>query len=126
DRVRRVPYGDAAPPRLPAGPWPGRLPAPHPATVYPAPLPARLTDTAGREVAVSARAEVSDSPARLAVAGHRAARVTGWTGPWPVLEEWWDSAHARRMARLQVVTADGHAWLLVVERGQWWAEAGYG
>ncbi|MFX4293265.1 DNA polymerase Y family protein [Streptomyces bohaiensis] len=126
DRVRRVPYGDAAPARLPAGPWPGRLPAPHPATVYPAPLPARLTDTAGREVAVSARAEVSDPPARLAVAGHRAARITGWAGPWPVLEEWWDSAHARRMARLQVVTADGRAWLLVVERGQWWAEAGYG
>ncbi|WP_245241030.1 DNA polymerase Y family protein [Streptomyces spiramenti] len=126
DRVRHVPYGDAAPHRLPSGPWPGRLPAPHPASVYPAPLSVRLTDAAGRNVAVSARAELSGPPARLAVAGHRAARVAGWAGPWPVLEEWWDSVHARRMARLQVVTADGRAWLLAVERGQWWAEAGYG
>jgi protein ImuB len=27
---------------------------------------------------------------------------------------------------MQIVTANGPAWLLVLEHGQWWAEACYG
>lgn len=126
DRVRQVPYGDAVERRSPDGPWPGRLPPPHPATVFSRWLPARLTDAAGRPLAVSGRTELSAPPARLAVRGYGTAEVTGWSGPWPVLEEWWDRDRARRMARAQVVTADGHAWLLVIEHGRWWAEASYG
>ncbi|WP_405729169.1 hypothetical protein OG885_09820 [Streptomyces sp. NBC_00028] len=52
--------------------------------------------------------------------------MDGWSGPWPAIEQWWDRAHARRIARLQIATADGHAWLLVIEHGLWWAEAHYG
>jgi protein ImuB len=51
--------------------------------------------------------------------------VVAWAGPWPVEERWWDAGGARRLARLQVVTADGQAWLVACERGRWWVEAAY-
>jgi protein ImuB len=51
--------------------------------------------------------------------------VTGWTGPWPVREYWWDRKRSRRCARFQITTEDGRAWLLTVENGQWFAEAIY-
>ena len=50
--------------------------------------------------------------------------VTGWAGPWPVEERWWD-AGGRRKARLQVVLEDGTAHLLGREGGCWWVEAAY-
>ncbi|MFF4257886.1 DNA polymerase Y family protein [Streptomyces sp. NPDC001663] len=127
DQVRLVPFGDVdTGPRPPDGPWPGRLPSPHPATVFPHWLPARLTDASGRQVAVSGRLALSAPPAHLAVEGHGEAAVDGWAGPWPVLEWWWDRDRSRRIARMQVAAADGRAWLLVIEHGRWWAEAHYG
>jgi protein ImuB len=108
------------------GPWPGRLPAPHPAVTFPRWLPAQLTDAEGRSVQISGRIALSAPPVRVAVEGHGAAAVAGWGGPWPVLEQWWDGEHARRIARMQVATASGHAWLLVIEHSRWWAEAHYG
>ncbi|WP_331727706.1 DNA polymerase Y family protein [Streptomyces sp. NBC_01176] len=127
ERIRLVPFGDLDTDRqLPAGPWPGRLPAPHPATVYPAWLPAQLADDAGQPVTLSGRLALSAPPAHVAVEGHGQAAVAGWAGPWPVLEQWWDRERARRIARMQIAGADGRAWLLVVEHGRWWAEAHYG
>ncbi|MES9604890.1 DNA polymerase Y family protein, partial [Actinomadura sp. NPDC000929] len=75
-------------------------------------------------VVVSARCEVSAPPATLRVRG-RPAAVTGWTGPWPADERWWDPAAARRRARFQVTTDDGAAYLLAVEGGRWHVEAVY-
>ena len=49
--------------------------------------------------------------------------MAAWAGPWPVEERWWDTDAARRLARFQVVGADGRAWLLVVQNGHWWTEA---
>ncbi|MFI6689510.1 DNA polymerase Y family protein [Streptomyces sp. NPDC050485] len=127
DRLRRVPYGDLDTRRLTdTGPWPGQLPAPHPATTFTPWLPASLTASSGAQVGVSARTELSDQPARLAVQGYPEAAIEGWAGPWPVLEAWWNPERAQRMARMQIVTADGHAWLLVIEHSRWWAEASYG
>jgi protein ImuB len=127
DQVRLVPFGDLdSGPRPPDGPWPGRLPAPHPATVFPSWLPAELTDAGGGRVTVSGRMALSAAPARLAVDGHGDAAVEGWAGPWPVLEWWWDHDRSRRVARMQIATTDGSAWLLLVEHGRWWAEAHYG
>ncbi|GGL15587.1 DNA polymerase Y family protein [Streptomyces flaveus] len=127
ERVRHVPFGDVdTGRRLPAGPWPGQLPAPHPATVFPTWLPAQLTDDAGQSVTVSGRMALSAAPAHLVVEGHGEAKVAGWAGPWPVLEQWWDRARSRRIARMQIAAADGGAWLLVIEHGRWWAEAHYG
>ena len=85
-----------------AGPWPGSLPAPSPAVVPPEPQPAELLDAAGRAVTVSGRGELSAPPATLAVAGRPPLAVTGWAGPWPLDERWWDPRQHRRLARLQV------------------------
>nr|WP_322749899.1 MULTISPECIES: DNA polymerase Y family protein [unclassified Frankia] len=124
ERVRLVPWGE---PRAPAGvdlPWPGRLPAPAPATVPSRPVPAVVVDDAGAAVGVSGRCVVTAAPAWLAVDGRPQVRVTAWAGPWPADERWWDPA-ARRRARFQVTVADGSAHLLALENSRWWVEATY-
>ncbi|MFJ9111281.1 DNA polymerase Y family protein [Streptomyces sp. NPDC102283] len=135
DRIRLVPVGDVPDDGAgtEGGPWPGLLPAPHPAAVYPVRRPARLTGADGASVGVAGRLELSAEraflsvePALLSVDGRRPAGVNGWAGPWPVLERWWARADGRRVARMQVTTDDGHAWLLLVDRSRWWVEAHYG
>jgi protein ImuB len=126
EQVTPVPFGDAADPALPSGrPWPGRLPAPAPATVYPVPLPARVIDASGATVTVTGRALVSAPPARLSADGGPLLAVTSWAGPWPVTERWWRPEGARRRARFQLVADDGSAWLAAVQDGQWLIEASY-
>ncbi len=126
EQVTPVPFGDAADPALPSGrPWPGRLPAPAPATVYPVPLPARVIDASGAAVTVTGRALVSAPPARLSADGGPWLAVTSWAGPWPVTERWWRPESARRRARFQLVAGDGSAWLAAVQDGQWQIEASY-
>ncbi|MEU8802214.1 DNA polymerase Y family protein [Spirillospora sp. NPDC048819] len=124
ERVVRVPVGDLAPSGLPEGPWPGRVTGPAPAVVSAEPSHAELVDASGDAVVVSARCEVSAPPAVLTVRG-RPAAVTGWTGPWPADERWWDPDRSRRRARFQVATDDGAAYLLTVEGGRWHVEAVY-
>ncbi|MFI7087572.1 DNA polymerase Y family protein [Streptomyces anulatus] len=128
DRVNLVPFGDVSERGpVPEGAWPGQLPAPFPATTFPQLVPAGLTDAAGRPVAVAGRLALSAAPARVTVNGFgRTAEVTGWAGPWPVLERWWDQDGGRRIARMQITAADGRAWLMVIEQRRWWAEALYG
>jgi protein ImuB len=133
ERVRRYPWGDrpepAGPPASaasPEEPWPGQLPDPAPAAVPRQPLPAEVRDAAGTPVTVDGRTMLSAPPATVAVpAASRPERITGWTGPWPAVEHWWDPSRGRRLARFQVTTADGRALLLTVEHGQWWLEAAY-
>nr|WP_198144327.1 DNA polymerase Y family protein [Parafrankia sp. EUN1f] len=108
-----------------APPWPGAVPAPAPATVHDEPLPALVLDEGGEPVGVSGRCTVTASPAWLSVDGAAPTRITGWAGPWPVDERWWDPAVGRRRARFQLVAADGSASLLFVEIGRWWLEATY-
>ncbi len=125
-QVTLVPFGDAAEPLFPAGrPWPGRLPAPSPATVYPVPLPAQVIDASGTPVTVTGRALISAPPARLSARGEPWLAITSWAGPWPVTERWWYQPAARRQARFQLVAEDGTAWLAVVQDGQWLLEATY-
>lgn len=107
------------------GPWPGRLPTPAPARIHPTPSVAELVDAAGQSVEVSGRGALSAAPARLSVAGDRWTEVIEWAGPWPLEERWWDSARRRRRARLQVITADGQARLVVLEGGAWHIDATY-
>jgi protein ImuB len=118
--------GAGVPPGRPLDrPWPGRIPPPAPATVYPVPRPARVTDGSGAAIEVGGRGEVRGDPARLSVGDGPAVAITAWTGPWPVTERWWDPEHACRKARFQLVTADGNAWLAVVQDGRWLIEASY-
>jgi protein ImuB len=132
DRVRYVPWGDAREdaeaitpgirallPRQTDGPWPGQVPAPAPAVVHPEPLPVDVVDAADRTVVVTGRGLLTAEPARVTDE-----LVTGWAGPWPVDERWWDPAAHRRRARLQVVTEMG-AYLVAVEGGCWFIEAEY-
>jgi protein ImuB len=126
DQVTPVPFGEKKEPRLAADqPWPGRVIGAAPGLVYPAAREAEVTDDAGAIVTVSGRCVVSAAPARLAVAGEPPRRVTGWAGPWPLSERWWDPAAARRRARFQLATDDGRAWLAAVQDGRWQIEAGY-
>jgi protein ImuB len=126
DQVTPVPFGEKTEPRLPEGrPWPGRIGGAPPGLVFPVGREAEVTDDAGRPVTVSGRCAVSAAPARLAVAGDPPRRVTGWAGPWPLSERWWDPPAARRRARFQLATEDGRAWLAVLQGGRWLVEAGY-
>ncbi len=109
-----------------AGPWPGALPAPSPAMVLPAGRPAAMLDSDGRAVSVSGRGELSATPATLAIDGAPPQAITGWAGPWPLDERWWEAGRHRRLARFQVVTADGAAHLVVAEHQTWWLAATYG
>jgi protein ImuB len=108
-----------------AGPWPGTLPAPSPAAVLDDAMPIVVADESGRPVSVSGRGELSAPPATMAVGQREPQPITGWAGPWPLDELWWDEHRHRRMARFQVVTADGAAHLLAVERRQWRLLASY-
>jgi protein ImuB len=86
---------------------------------------AEVTDGKGNLVTVSGRCALSGPPAWLTMPNEPPRRVTGWAGPWPLSERWWDPPAARRRARFQLATDDGRAWLAVVEGGRWLVEAGY-
>jgi protein ImuB len=131
DRYRWVPatateLTDVTRLRPPAdeGPWPGSLPAPSPSIVLAEPSEVVLAADDGRVVEVSGRGELTAAPATLTFGG-RAWRVAAWAGPWPLDERWWDPAASRRAARLQLVTDDGDAHLLVAEHRTWWRAATY-
>ncbi len=125
-RVTPVPFGEKREPRLAAGqPWPGQVMGPAPGVVYPFAREAEVTDDAGNAVTVTGRCVVSAAPAWLAAEGEPPLRVTGWAGPWPLSERWWDPPAARRRARFQLLTGDGRAWLAAVQDGRWLIEAAY-
>lgn len=112
-------------------PWPGQLPAPAPATVFPTPHPVHVFAAGGAAVTVNDRGEVSAPPASFAGStGAKTRTIIAWTGPWAIDQRWWDAATALRANRFQIVDADGVAWLVVciTERtgGEHWvAEARY-
>jgi len=126
ERARLVPFGAR---RTETGgtrddpPWPGQVPTPAPVLVYSPTLPALVVDADGRPVGVTADGMVSAAPARLSITGERWVGVAGWAGPWPADERWWSTR--RRRARMQVVTVDGTAHLLIRERGGWWLQGTY-
>jgi protein ImuB len=101
-------------------PWPGKLPPPTPAQIYPDPVPIQVLSAAGVPVGVNGRGEISVPPALVG-----SQKVLEWAGPWPSDERWWDPLTHRRRARVQVVLADGAAHLLVVEHRTWHLEATY-
>lgn len=105
-----------------APPWPGRLPPPSPARVPVEPGLVELLDASGSTITVSGRGTASAPPATLVVDGRRVS-VVAWAGPWPVDERWWDLETHRRRARYQILTDDGQARLVALERGRWWVTA---
>ena len=126
EQVRMVPWGDArsVDPVRATAPWPGRVPAPSPAVVPAEPVALDVLDMRGGAVRVSGRGELSSPPLTI-VGPHGVDRVTGWAGPWPAEERWWDTDGHRRRARLQVRCESGAAHLCLIEGGRWWLEASY-
>jgi protein ImuB len=86
--------------------------------------PVELLGRSGVPVGVTARGLLTSEPERLSVEDGPWVPVVAWSAPWPVEERWWSPAH-RRAARLQVLTADEVALLLVTERRRWRVEATY-
>lgn len=115
---------DGADPQRITEPWPGRIPPPSPSELEPIVPDVELLDDHGLPARVSARGEMPQPPALLMIEGIGHA-ITRWSGPWPADERWWDPASHRRRARLQVVTEDQSAYLLVVEQRRWSIEARY-
>ncbi len=129
DRIAFTPWGERPPPTRPTGadgerPWPGRLPPPHPASVYPAPVPVLVESRIGSPVRVGERGTLFGELGWITAEGLRR-RVTAWAGPWPTVERGWDPSLARRSHRFQAVDEAGRAWALILERGEWSAEGRY-
>ncbi|WP_449279735.1 DNA polymerase Y family protein [Leucobacter sp. GX0328] len=123
ERQRFVPWGMRRGGSASAGPWPGALPGPHPATVFAEPPPAEVLDADGSPVGIDSDDLLSATPRTVRIDGDGARAVEGWSAPWPVRERWWEGRPAR--FRLQVQLADGTAWLLRAEHGRWCAEGQY-
>jgi len=129
DRARLVAWGDRAP-AVDDRPWPGQLPQPAPATVFPAGHPVHVFSADGRGVTVDDRGALSAPPVEFSAGSNpRLRRVTAWAGPWIVDERWWDAKTSRRVSRFQMVDDSGLAWLLVLSgdgaASSWVAEARY-
>jgi protein ImuB len=126
DREKLIPWGDREPAgKSPTQPWPGRLPAPAPGTVFEAPLPAAVFAADDSAVDVDARGILSGVPSRFSADNRTILPISAWAGPWPIAERWWDADTSRTANRFQVVDETGTAWLLVLEDHLWWAEARY-
>lgn len=124
DRIALVPVGDLEPDTAGDGPWPGRIPEPAPAVVPAQPTGCDLLDAAGARVRVSARGDLSASPAWLALGGERFA-VASCSTAWIAHEHPWMPGGGRRRARLQLVLADERAFLAALEDGAWCVLAAY-
>ncbi len=110
ERVRLVPWGERrTPPDEHDAPWPGRLPAPSPATVYEQPLPATVTGADGIEVGITDRNDLTQVPCRVTVSSGPPRRVLDWAGPWVVQARWWAPDGAGTHARVQVVLDEDEA-----------------
>jgi protein ImuB len=104
------------PDRDPDAPWPGTLPAPRPTLVEHTPVD--LLDEHGATV-VARPAGLDNTPAVLRVPGGGSFEVVEHSASWPVEAGWWDRSIAQYRVRLQVVTAEGLAYLLSKENGRW-------
>lgn len=102
-----------------SAPWPGSMPSPAPATVYPTPLPVTVVGDTGP---IPPAEILSEEPRALETSGRRRA-IAGWAGPWPLVERWWDGGQSEW--RMQVTDTTGMAWLLVSEAQEWHIEARY-
>lgn len=141
DRQQFVPWGTSSRFRGAASragaahaPWPGHLGQPVPVTIFPNVRPeVALWAIDGSPVRVDGEDELTAPPASVLVGSRNggapgpdaAARdhVVAWSKPWPLRERWWRGV--RQRARLQVLSERGEGWLLIYERGRWFAEGRY-
>ncbi|GAA3245361.1 hypothetical protein GCM10017691_52390 [Pseudonocardia petroleophila] len=120
--ARSAPIGRSAVPEPPPS-WPGRVPAPSPATVPVEPLPVEPVDVDGAPVGLAAPDRLTAAPHRVAVDRGPVREVRGWGGPWPLEQRWW--AGAEPVSRMQLALDDGTALLLAHRGGRWWVVGVY-
>lgn len=129
EQVHLRPWGDQSDPERPLDrPWPGRLPAPAPATVLPAPEPVQVHDATGAPVVLDARAGFSGVPTWVVWGAGRRSRVTGWAGPWLLMSRWWaqdQAGPAVVRGHVQMTFDDEPAALLTATPAGWACEARY-
>jgi protein ImuB len=108
-------------------PWPGRVPSPLPTLLPSEMLSIEVLDATGAPVWVSGRGTLSAEPSTVTfdASVRGGVSITGWAGPWPCDERWWDQLTHRRRARLQLALSDGRAMLVQIEQGSWSVEAVY-
>ncbi|WAL69885.1 DNA polymerase Y family protein [Amycolatopsis cynarae] len=131
ERVRLVPWGDRrARESAPEEPWPGRLPAPSPATVFEQAVPARVLDAAGEPVRLTRRRELAAPPVAVGLPGETPRPVLDWAGPWRAGARPGAAGPSREQVRIQAVLA-GEPELAVLltgtgqENPQWTVEGVY-
>lgn len=110
-------------------PWPGRVTGPAPSVVFATPPAVRVLADDNAPVRLTDRGALTSAPRWLCPdqpdkTDHRVA-ITSWAGPWPIRQRWWSPGQSRRLDRFQVLAADGTAWILLLEKGRWLAEARY-
>lgn len=85
-----------------------------------------LCDKDGNLIHVTGRGMLSATPHYLRW-GRTLHRITGWAGPWPVDEQWWQEG--KRYARVQISAENPNGtqsgYLLVTQGTQWRIEATY-
>lgn len=113
-------------PRPRGGPWPGSLTEALPNTVFEVPPRVDLLGVDGEPILVDADELLNERPAAFRINSTGEAQdVRGWTAPWPLREKWWTHRTPARY-RMQIVLADGEAWLLQYEPGTgWYGEGRY-
>lgn len=135
-RQRLVPWGTqetgATPKRTRAsavsGPWPGHLPAPYPSIVLGEREQVELLGADGQPITIDDEDLLAATPGWFRVSPHeRPTAVQAWSAPWPLRQHWWDEGEAPsgELHRMQVVLADGNAWLLAHTEQGWFAEGKY-
>lgn len=138
ERARLVRWGDRREPDPgDASPWPGRLPAPAPATVFARRIPLRVNDSAGTPVSITDRYVLTGTPENAVLAGGEPRLIRNWAGPWPIGERWWvaeEEAEPGPRARMQILLAGAEpevpdvALLLLLSAGEnplWTVEGMY-
>jgi protein ImuB len=129
DRVRLVAWGDErSPEKADQPPWPGRLPAPAPATVLTAlteTTPVTVCTADGVPLGVDARLALTGPPSQVRIGREPPVDVVAWAGPWPAEERWWAPEEASQLVRFQLGLADGTALLVAKDSSGWKLEAIY-
>ena len=114
DRTLTAPWGEQpAEVRPIERAWPGRIPAPAPATVFTRPAEALVVGAEGQPVVVTGRGSVTCPPERFRSSSDAPWQpVASWAGPWPIEELWWDevASGASPASRSSASTAVRGSW----------------
>ncbi len=105
--------------------WVGELPAPAPSKVHRPGIAISVLSDDREPVRVSSRGIVTNRPTWVEIPRQRPLEITGWSGPWLLDEQWWQTERQRREVRMQITLADGRAFVASCHQGQWSIIASY-